>query len=74
MEPNIPAMTGIGLRGAHMAEVLADRPALGWVEIHPENYFANAPARAALSRVRADLPLSLHGVALSLGGAQARIN
>ena len=31
-----------------MAEILSDRPALAWVEVHPENYLRNHPARAAL--------------------------
>jgi len=63
----IPARAGIGLRGPHMAEILSDRPALSWVEVHPENYLRNHPARAALHQVRRDVPVSLHGVALSLG-------
>jgi len=63
----IPARAGIGLRGPHMAEILSDRPALAWVEVHPENYLRNHPARAALHQVRRDVPVSLHGVALSLG-------
>jgi len=63
----IPASAGIGLRGPHMAEILSDRPRLSWVEVHPENYFRNHPARDALARVRRDTPVSLHGVALSLG-------
>ena len=63
----IPTQAGIGLRGPHMAEILANRPQLSWVEVHPENYLRNHPARAARHQVRRDLPVSLHGVALSLG-------
>jgi len=66
----IPARAGIGLRGPHMAEILSDRPALAWVEVHPENYLRNHPARAALHQVRRDVPVSLHGVALSLGSSE----
>src|SRR5215471_5898255 len=29
---------GIGLRAPHVAEVLATRPAIGWFEVHAENY------------------------------------
>ena len=29
---------GIGLRAPHVAEVLATRPAIGWLEVHAENY------------------------------------
>jgi len=61
---------GIGLRGPHLREIMLRRPAVGWLEVHPENYFANAPALAALQDLRRDYPLSLHGVGLSLGSAE----
>ena len=48
--------------------VQAERPPVPWFEVHSENYFADGgPALAALDRIRADYPLSLHGVGLSLG-------
>jgi uncharacterized protein (UPF0276 family) len=63
---------GIGLRAPHFAELLERRPALGFLEVHSENYFAaGGPALAALERFRAAYPLSLHGVGLSLGTAGA---
>jgi uncharacterized protein (UPF0276 family) len=41
---------------------------VGWFEAHSENYFAEGGARLeCLERIRADYPLSLHGVGLSLG-------
>lgn len=59
---------GIGLRGPHVAALLERRPALAFVEVHSENYFGDGgPALAALERVRAEWPVSLHGVGLSLG-------
>jgi hypothetical protein len=61
--------TGIGLRGPHLAEVIATRPHVGWLEVHAENYMGGGGALRALERVRADYPLALHGVGLSLGGA-----
>jgi uncharacterized protein (UPF0276 family) len=58
------------LRAAHYAAFLGARPAIGWVEVHSENYFgAGGYDRAALERVRADYPVSLHGVGLGLGSA-----
>jgi hypothetical protein len=60
---------GIGLRQPHVAELLERRPALGFLEVHAENYMGGGPALAALERLRRDYPLSLHGVGLSLGGA-----
>ncbi|MEO8017980.1 MAG: DUF692 domain-containing protein [Pseudomonadota bacterium] len=65
---SMPASAGIGLRAEHHAAVLATSPAVGWLEVHSENYFAPAgTAHSALDAIRADYPLSLHGVGLSLG-------
>jgi hypothetical protein len=59
---------GIGLRTPHVRQVLAERPAVPWLEIHSENYYVDGgPALAVLDRIRADYPLSLHGVGMSLG-------
>ena len=66
----LPAAAGIGLRSPHVAEVRASRPPIGWLEVHSENYFVDGgTALAALEAIRADYPLSLHGVGLSLGSA-----
>jgi uncharacterized protein (UPF0276 family) len=65
----IPAHAGIGLRAPHVAEVMATRPAIAFLEVHTENYLGGGPAVAALERLRHDYPVSLHGVGLSLGGA-----
>jgi uncharacterized protein (UPF0276 family) len=65
----VPATAGIGLRGPHIAEILATRPALGWCEVHSENYMGDGPALARLRAIRRDYPVSLHGVGLSLGSA-----
>jgi len=59
---------GIGLRPTHIAEVLARRPNIGWFEVHAENYMHHTAALSNLETVREYYPLSLHGVALSLGG------
>lgn len=65
----IPARAGVGLRPEHYADIQADRPALGWFEVHPENYMcAGGPQHRNLSAIRAHYPLSFHGVGLSLGG------
>jgi len=63
----MPARAGIGLRDPHAAEIDGTRPAIGWLEVHSENYFGQDRHRhALLRRLRADYPLSLHGVGLSL--------
>jgi hypothetical protein len=68
----LPAVAGIGLRAPHVAEVRASRPRIGWLEVHSENYFVEGgPALAALEAIRADYPVSLHGVGLSLGSADS---
>src|SRR6516225_4141731 len=66
----IPARAGIGLRFQHHQAVLDTHPAIGWFEIHPENYFGGGSPLTYLERVRRDYPLSCHGVGLSLGSAQ----
>jgi uncharacterized protein len=58
---------GIGLRQPHVAEVLARRPGDVWFEVHAENFMYDDHAALALDRIRDYAPLSLHGVALSLG-------
>jgi len=64
----MPANAGIGLRDLHAALIDGTRPAIGWLEVHSENYFGHDRHRhARLQRLRADYPLSLHGVGLSLG-------
>jgi uncharacterized protein len=64
-----PMLPGIGLRPQHMEEVLIRRPDIAWFEVHAENYMHDPAALASLTRVRERYPLSLHGVAMSLGGA-----
>ena len=64
------ATVGIGLRQPHYAQVLDDRPALAFVEVHSENFFADGGAAlAVLGQAREHYPVSLHGVGLALGSA-----
>jgi len=37
------ARAGIGLRAPHVATVMATRPAVGWFEVHAENYMGAGP-------------------------------
>jgi hypothetical protein len=67
----IPARAGIGLRAAHYRELLEHRPDIGWVEVHSENYFGGGQPLWFLERVRREYPVSLHGIGLSLGSADA---
>src|SRR5262245_24119436 len=65
----IPRAAGIGLRSRHIAEILARRPAAGWLEVHAENYMGESAQVSALEKLRETYPLSVHGVGLSLGSA-----
>jgi len=68
--PNTP---GIGLRLAHLAEMVATRPAAGWLEVHPENFLANPHAAELLTEVSLHYPISLHTVGISVGSANVLI-
>ncbi|HET7526255.1 MAG TPA: DUF692 domain-containing protein [Burkholderiaceae bacterium] len=62
--------TGIGWRQPHYNELLERRPALGFVEVHSENFFGDGGAAlAVLERGREHYAVSLHGVGLALGSA-----
>jgi uncharacterized protein len=61
---------GLGLRAPHVAEVVANRPAVAWWEIHAENHLGGGPARRQLEAIRRDAPVSVHGVGLSPGTAE----
>jgi uncharacterized protein (UPF0276 family) len=64
------APIGIGWRHPHYGELLESRPALGFVEVHSENFFGEGGAAlAVLQQARAHWPVSLHGVGLALGSA-----
>lgn len=61
---------GIGLRASHYREFLDSHPQTGWLEVHSENYFGDGGYDLhVLEHVRSQYPISLHGVALSLGSA-----
>jgi uncharacterized protein (UPF0276 family) len=61
---------GVGWRHPHYAQLIEDQPALEFLEVHSENFFAaGGAALAVLERGRESYPISLHGVGLSLGSA-----
>lgn len=65
----VPARAGVGLKAAHGAAIIGDRPDLGFVEVHAENYMgAGGPPHRLLAAVAAIYPLSVHGVGMSIGG------
>jgi uncharacterized protein len=68
---------GIGLRTPHYQTFFEQQPRLDFVEVHSENFFGRdgreigGQPRRILERVCADYALSLHGIGLSLGSAEA---
>jgi uncharacterized protein (UPF0276 family) len=60
---------GLGLRRQHYEDILRERPRVDWFEILTENYLVDGGKPLHyLERIRADYPLAMHGVALSIGG------
>lgn len=67
----LPPTAGLGLKPEHFRSALEDRTVGLWFEVHPENYMAaGGPRLNWLEAIRADKPLSFHGVGMSLGGAE----
>jgi uncharacterized protein (UPF0276 family) len=69
-----PALTapplgfGLGLRTVHYEAILADKPRVDWFEIISENYLVpGGRPLDYLDRIRADYPMAMHGVSLSIG-------
>jgi uncharacterized protein len=68
--PATVPLVGIGWRHPHYAALLEQQPALDFIEVHSENFFApGGAALAVLHQGRERYPVSLHGVGLSLGSA-----
>lgn len=68
---HLPATAGVGFKPEHFADLRAAPHKVGFFEVHAENYMgAGGLPHAQLTALRADYPLSLHGVGLSIGGAR----
>jgi len=62
---------GVAFKPQHFDEAMAASAAGLWFEVHAENYMVEGgPRLAMLAMLCAARPLSLHGVGLSLGGAE----
>src|SRR5690349_6105409 len=60
---------GTGLKPEHAEDIFRQPRQVDFFEIHAENYMgAGGPPHHLLRRIRADYPLSIHGVGLSIGG------
>lgn len=61
---------GLGLRKEHYQAVLDEKPPVDWFEIITENYLiAGGKPLDYLDRIRADYPVVMHGVSLSIGSS-----
>ena len=69
LTPSSISGVGVGLRTPHYPEFINSRPDVAWLEVHSENYFGEGPGVILLEKIRANYPISLHGVGLSLGSA-----
>ena len=59
---------GVGLRAPHYPAWAAAAPPVDWIECITENYLeVGGRPRAMLRKLRAQLPVVLHGVSLSIG-------
>lgn len=67
--PGLPMQAGIGFKPAHFDALMADSAPPAFVEVHAENYFGDGglPHRQ-LAALGTRMPLSVHGVGLSIGG------
>lgn len=63
---------GLGLRTEHYRDFRERRPAVDWLEIISENHLVpGGSPMHHLDRIRADYPMVMHGVSLSIGGTDA---
>lgn len=59
---------GVGLRSCHYDYILRNKPKVPWFEVLTDNYLvAGGPQLAFLDAIRADYPVAMHGVGMSLG-------
>lgn len=67
----VAGLAGTSFKPEHLPAIMADGDRRGFFEVHAENYMgAGGPPHRALEGIRADYPLSLHGVCMSIGGPQ----
>jgi uncharacterized protein (UPF0276 family) len=71
MQSRLPIAAGVGFKPVHLADILADEPPIGFIEVHAENYMgAGGAPHAQLRILCARYALSVHGVCLSIGSIQ----
>ncbi len=67
--PCFASHSGVSLKPIYYQTILENRPAVGFFEIHAENYLSRGgPAAYFLRQIRQDYDMTIHGVGLSIGG------
>lgn len=67
----IPPSAGTSFKPQHAVDIEQSAGEVAWFEVHPENYMVEGgPRLAQLEALRAEYPLSLHGVSMSLGAGE----
>ncbi|QGM96361.1 DUF692 domain-containing protein [Methylocystis parvus] len=67
MQKPAPLGYGLGLRPIYFDEIMSTRPPVDWFEIISENYMvAGGRPLSMLDEIRADYPVVMHGVSMSL--------
>lgn len=67
----LPARPGAGFKPQHMQSILADPGQVAFLEVHAENYMgAGGHPHRILTEMARHMPLSVHGVGLSIGSEQ----
>ena len=68
--PALPATPGLGFKPEHFRDIAAAPGAVGFYEVHAENYMGDGGApHAMLAQLHEGHALSIHGVGLSIGGS-----
>lgn len=63
---------GLGLRTEHYNSILDSKPNIDWLEVISENYMVpGGKPLHFLDRIRAEYPVVMHGVSLSIGSTTA---
>ncbi len=65
----VAGLAGTSFKHEHSHAIIAGGSKDGFFEVHAENYMgAGGPPHDALTKIRRDYPVSLHGVCMSIGG------
>ena len=66
---SLPTSIGVGFKSQHFNDILSGPHPVGWIEIHAENYLGvGGRPISQLQHLRAELPISVHAIGLSIEG------